>query len=689
MAKQQQSERLRKVHQRAMLDFDNIQSAVWDGRMEALSDRRFYSLSGAQWEGQYEEQFANKPRLEMNKVHLAVIRIFNEYRANRITVDFLPKDGETGEDVADVCNGLYRADEQDSTADEAYDNAFEEAVGGGMGAWRLRACYENDEDEDDTRQRIKIEPIFDADSTVFFDLDAKRQDKADAKRCYVLTSMSPQGYMDEYGEDLATWPKDIQRTEFDWFTPDVVFVCEYYEVEEKTEVINFYRGLVQDEPDMRIPQSELDADEEKAAELEARGFRLVRQKRIKTKRVHKYILSGSKVLKDEGLIAGKCIPIIPNYGKRWFIDNVERFMGHVRLAKDAQRLINMQVSNLAEMAALSPRQKPIFTPEQMAGHADMWANDNVQNWPFLLVNTIRDAEGNPMPSGPLGMTQPPQVSPAGAALYQVAEQGLSDLLGNQQAGEQVQQQTSGKAVELIQNRLDMQVFIYMSNLAKAMKRSGEVWLSMQQDILVEDSRRMKTLDPQGNVGSVVMNQPAYDKDKATEYIKNDLGGVDLDVAVDVGPSSASRRSATVRALTGIMAVTQDPETMSVLNSLTLMNIEGEGLADMRAWARNKLVRGGVIKPTDEEAQEMQAQAQNQQPDPNSVYLQAAAEEAQAGAAEKRANTVESIASANLKDAQTQKTLVDAGVAQQNTRIATVQALQSVMQPPQNSQNKSI
>lgn len=678
---QQQSERLRKVHSAAMAEFDDIQATCWDGRMQALDDRRFYSLQGAQWEGEFGEQFANKPRLEMNKVHLAVIRIFNEYRANRITVDFLPKDGETGEDVADVCNGLYRADEQDSTADEAYDNAFEEAVGGGMGAWRLRACYENDEDDDDTRQRIKIEPIFDADSTVFFNLDAKRQDKADAKRCYVLTSMTPAAYMEEYGELDATWPKDIQRATFDWFSADVVFVCEHYVVEEKAEVINFYRGLVEDEPDMRIPEADLEADPDKAMELEARGFRLVRQKRIKVKRVHKYILSGSKVLKDEGYIAGKCIPIIPNYGKRWFIDNIERFMGHVRLAKDAQRLINMQVSNLAEMAALSPRQKPIFTPEQMAGHEMTWANDNVENYPYLLVNAVRDAEGNPMPAGPLGMTQPPQVSPAAAALFQVAETGLSDLLGNQQAGEQVMQQTSGKAVELIQNRLDMQVFIYMSNLAKAMKRSGEVWLSMQKDILVEENRRMKTLDPQGNVGSVVMNQPAFDKEKALEYTKNDLGGADLDVAVDVGPSSASRRSATVRALTGIMAVTQDPETISVLNSLTLMNIEGEGLSDMRAWARSKLVRGGVIKPTEEEAQEMQAQAQNQPPDPNSVYLQAAAEEAQAAAAEKRANTVESIANADLKRAQTQKTLVEAGATEQNTKIATVQALQSVMQPP--------
>jgi hypothetical protein len=64
------------------------------------------------------------------------MRIINEYRNNRITVDFISKEGDEDDRLADACDGLYRADEEDSVADEAYDNAFEEAVGGGFGAWR-------------------------------------------------------------------------------------------------------------------------------------------------------------------------------------------------------------------------------------------------------------------------------------------------------------------------------------------------------------------------------------------------------------------------------------------------------------------------------------------------------------------------------------------------------------------------
>lgn len=660
--------RLANIHAEALAEFDEIQEALREERLQCLEDRRFYSISGAQWEGPLNDQFENKPRFEMNKVHLAVIRIINEYRNNRITVDFTPKDGEP-DDMAEVCDGLYRADEQDSTAEEAYDNAFEEAVGGGFGAWRLRSRYENEYDDDDTRQRICIEPIFDADSSVFFDLNAHRQDKADARRCYVLTAMSPSAYEEEWNDSPASWPKTIINTFFDWCSPNVVYVAEYYKVEEKTEIIHIYRGL--DGTDMKVPDRELQDDPEKEATLLATGFREVRQKKVKRKQVHKYIMSGGKVLEDCGIIAGDCIPIVPVYGKRWFVDNVERCMGHVRLAKDAQRLANMLRSNLGELAAQSSREKPIFTPQQVAGHSVMWAEDNIKEYPYLLVNPITDANGQQQAAGPIGYTKPPSVPPALGALLQIVEQDLQDLLGNQAAGEQVQPNMSGKAISLIQQRLDMQVFIYMSNLAKAMRRSGQIWLSMSKDLLIEEKRKMKTVDPMGETGSVEINAPGYDEESGELVTENDMTKADFDVNVEVGPSSSSRRDATVRALTGMMQITQDPSDAAVMGAMAMMNMEGEGIGDVRDYFRKKMVMQGVVKPTEEEKAEMEAAQQNQQPDANTLYLLAAAEKQKADAEKTRADIIGSLADAELtgadtelRGAQTQKTLAEAGQAQQ-------------------------
>ncbi len=682
MTKEQQ---LSEVHARAMARFDAIQSAVRDERMQCLKDRRFYSIAGAQWEGPLGDQFENKPRFEMNKIHLAVIRIFNEYRNNRISVSYTTKDGSKNDKLADSCNGLYRADEQDSCAQEAYDNAFEEGVGGGIGAWRLRACYEDEEDDEDTRQRIRMEPIFDADSCVFFDLDAKRQDKADAKFCFVLTSMTPAAYMDAYGDDPASWPKEIHMTEFDWATPDVIYVAEYYEIEKTTELIRIFRGLALTdggEPDeLKMLDSDLKDDSARLETLLATGFEEVRQKRVTRNRVHKYQMSGAKVLEDEGRIAGSCIPIVMFFGKRWFVDNVERCMGHVRLATDAQQLANMLRSFLAEIAVQSPVEKPIVTPEQMAGHQTMWSEDNIKKYPYLLLNPMKDAAGNVIPMQGLAYTKAPAIPPALAALLQITEQDLQDLLGNQQAGEKLESNMSGKAVELVQNRLDMQVFIYMSNMSKAVKRSGEIWLSMAKDLLIEEGRLMKSVGAEGQIDSVEIMRPAFDEDTSEQYMENDLSRAKFDVAVDVGPSSISRRAATVRAITGMMGLTQDPETLSVLTSMAMMNMEGEGIGEVRDFFRKKLLRMGVLKPTKDEAKEMEAEAENQQPDPQAEYLKAAAAESVAKSGKARADTVLTEAKAEQTKAQTAQALSSMSTEQQDQLLNLMQQLDQAMTPP--------
>ena len=675
MARISREQRLANLHAEALSQFDNVQTALRDERLQCLQDRRFYSLAGAQWEGPLWDIYENKPKFEVNKIALAVMRIISEYRNNRITVDFVSKDGAENDKLADTCDGLYRADEHDSVANEAYDNAFEEAVGGGFGAWRLRTTYEDDEDEDNERQRIQIEPIFDADSSVFFDLNAKRQDKADARFCYVIYSMTRESYMEEWNDDPTDWPKIIHQYEFDWCTPDVVYIAEYYKVEDVTETIRIFRTI--DGSEERYKSSDFNDDPNLEETLAAIGSVEVRQRKIKSRKIHKYIMSGGKVLEDCGYIAGKCIPIVPVYGKRWFVDNVERCMGHVRLAKDAQRLKNMQLSKLGEISALSSVEKPILTPEQIAGHQLMWAEDNLKDYPYLLINPITNADGSQAISGPVAYTRSPAIPPAMAALLQVTEQDMQDILGNPQAGEKVVSNVSGKAVEMIQQRLDMQTFIYMSNFAKAMKRCGEIWLSMAKDVYVEEGRQMKVITDNGDTDSVTLMQPTIDQETGEVKMANDLGAAKFDVDVDVGPSSSSKRAATVRALTGMMQITQDPETLQVLGAMAMMNMEGEGVGDVQDYFRKRLIRMGVVKPTDAEAEALMAemQAAGQQQDPNAIFLQAAAEEAVAKAARARADTVETIASAELKRAQTAETIAKASEIDQNIALTTIEALE--------------
>ena len=668
-------DKLSLIHQAARAEFDQIQGAMYQERMNCLGDRRFCSLAGAQWEGPLGDQFENKPRFEVNKIHMAVLRIINEYRNNRITVNFSSKEGEEYDKLADTCAGLYRADEQDSGAEEAYDNAFEEAVMGGFGAWRLRTEYQNEEDPEDDKQRVCIEPIFDADTSVYFDLGAKRQDKADAKRCFVLTSMTREAYKAEYDDDPATWPKTITRSQFDWYTPSVVYVAEYYKVEEVSEQIRIYKDFNGEEESLR--PEELDKEEE----MLATGWKEVRRKKVKTRKVRKYIMSGAKILEDCGYIAGKNIPIIPVYGKRWFVDNVERCMGHVRLAKDAQRLKNMQLSKLGEISALSAMEKPILVPEQVAGHQLMWAEDNLKNYPYLLINTLTDANGSPMVAGPVAYTKPPALPPSMAALLQLTEVDMQEILGSPGQGDKMVSHLSGKTVELVQQRLDMQTFIYMSNMAKAVKRCGEIWLSIARDIFIEEGRKMKTVHESGKMEPIELMKPVVNEEGEIEY-ENDLSSAEYDVVVTVGPASSTKRLATVRALTDMMTMTQDPEMTQVLSAMAMLNMEGEGISDVRDYFRKKLLMMGVLKPTEAEAEEMAVAAQNAQPDPQAQYLQAASEEAIARASKAQADSILAVAKAEEARAKTTETLSKVSTTDQDRIFALADRLTQPAQPMQ-------
>ena len=203
------------IHFRAVRQFDRIQLAVENERSQCLEDRRFYAIAGAQWDGDLGEQFENKPRLEANKIQLAMMRLFSDYRNNRISLKFVPKDGSEHAELSEICAGLFRADEQDCNADEAYDLAFEDATSGGFSALRLRTIDSNADDIYDDSQRIVIEPVYDADSCVYFDLDARRQDKSDATYCFILTAYQKEEYEELYDESVESWDNLLPDGNFD------------------------------------------------------------------------------------------------------------------------------------------------------------------------------------------------------------------------------------------------------------------------------------------------------------------------------------------------------------------------------------------------------------------------------------------------------------------------------------------
>lgn len=655
--------------QSILRQFDCAYTAVRDVREECIYDRRFASVTGgmwakhgATWRGEMSDNFVNKPKMEVNKGALAIVRLINEYRSNRITVDFVNEFGEK-EDVASTLDGLYRACEKESIASEAYDNGFEEAVTGGFGAFRLTHCLNDEDDEEDDEedayQKIVIEPIFDADLSVFFDINSKRQDKRDAKKCWVIFSMSREEFEIKYpNTPLSEFRKP--ENGFNWGNQnsDVIYLAEYYEVEESKQRFYVLNPAVTGDQ-ILISEEEKNEDSSYYDELILRGYKQEKIKTKKIKKVHKYILSGLGVLEDLGYIAGTEIPIIPIYGKRFYIDNVEYCAGHIRYTKDIAVVKNMIISKLAEFSALSASEKPIMHIDQVAGLESFWKNAQQENYAYLPVKSIKSPTGQDVVSGPLGYSKPADLPPVLAALLQQTEFDIAEILGNQQQGDKIVSNISADAIERVQERLDNQSYIYIDNFAKAMRRAGEVFLSMAKEIYVEENRKVKSVGVTGDSSTAILNQKTM-KD-GFSYIKNDISNAKLKVNVDVGPSSSSRNEKNNKKLLALLPYIQDPETMNTVMSLLLMNTDFEGGGDIKDYYRKKLVMQGIIEPNEEEKQILEEQAKEpKQPNPQDAYLLASAEKLKADTQKISTDITLNQAKVDLTKADTIKTLHEAG-----------------------------
>jgi len=150
-------------------------------------------------------------------------------------------------------------------------------------------------------------------------------------------------------------------------------------------------------------------------------------------------------------------------------------------------------------------------------------------------------------------------------------------------------------------------------------------------------------------------------EKGDLELDGNLADALFDVAVSVGPSSASKRAGIVRSLTGMMQFTQDPETLAILSSMSIMNMEGDGIQDLREFFRKKLVTMGAMEPNEKDIKQAQEQAANAQPTPNDQYLLAAAEKEKSVAKKNEADIVQTLADAELKKAQAVKIMVEANM----------------------------
>lgn len=656
----------------------------YDTRLKAADDTLFAWIT--QWDDTYLNESDLAYRGEFNILRKAMRQIITDLISNPVQVDFDPVD-DTDDSGADIMDGMYRADMRNNTSQEAKKNANQEVIVCGVAAWELRNEYKTNIGGDE-RQVIKRYPLYEANNNVMWDPNAKLLDKSDANYVSCLVGYSEEGYKllcEELGaEDCAA--SSFSNPEISYVFPWIsetrkVYVTRFFHREMKKVKHLTFEDLFGTE--RTIMESDFDQHEDSLVD---EGFNLVSEKTIERYVVTKYIASGGGIL-ESSVIPGEHIPVVPQYGERAFVEGEEHYEGIVRLAKDPQRLRNFQMSYLADIVSRSPREKPIFTQEQIQGYEDMYeVNGSDNNYPYMKQNAL-DGQGNPLPVGPVGYIKAPEVPPALSQSMQESRAAVDDVAGAGLPADITDVDLSGKALNALNKRLDMQSYTYQDNHKFAMRRDGEIYASMARD--VHDSEQEVILvKVDGSKSKEMINKTEMNFETMETEIKNNVNAMIFDVYADIGPAFESVKAQTKEELKELLnSGTLDAETHTILMAEYMTMTEGSNFEDLREYFRNKLIMLGVKKPETPEEEQMVAQAQQeQQPSPEQ---QAAMINAQADLKNAEANVLEQQNRAADRDVQLSKIQVDAQGKQQKQLSDDQVNYFKVQQEQQKIDNKAI
>lgn len=615
--------------------FDKAYTSGQTTREKAADDLVFYWIT--QWDDQLLNTVPLQYRGQFDILRKAGRKILSDLRANPVQPDFKPKD-EARTDDAEILDGIYRAEDRRLSSQEAYDYAAQDAVVCGFGAWELFTEYVSNR-AGDLMQVIKREYISEANNTVFWGPNARKLDKSDATECHILKAYSTDGYKDLVKE--LTGEEDVKIVPSNFASPETSYVFPWLEGDSKIYVCTSYiRKRVDDvvltmtDPfgeTMRLRKSDL---EDVMDELIEGGFEITDEKKIKRWEVRKYIASGERILNGEDgeVIAGEHIPVVPVYGERAIVEGEETYEGITRLAKDPQRLRNFQLSYLQDIVSRSPRPKPIFTPEQVAGFEFMYEDAGADNnYPYYLNNRLAK-DGTPLPVGPIATMPEQQVPNALIASIELSRQAVEDVANPGVPQNIADPDLSGKAVLALQSSIDQQSYIYQHNFKFAKRRDAEIFASMAVEIL--DTPRKVTIEtPDGNRQQVEIMQTVIDRQTGEPTVLNDLTNMEFDVYAEIGQSYQSQKEQTRERLLAMYEALDPNDPMRKVLMLTLLeNVDGINLKHVRDMARKQLIMDGVKEPETEEELLMVQQMQQQPAQPDAALVLANAEQTKADAA---------------------------------------------------------
>lgn len=578
-------------------EFDACEEAERDQRKQSESDLKFSKL-GEQWDQADIEmrRKTGRPCLTINRCPAFTKQVTNDARLNRAQIKVQPVGGGADKMTADIQSDLIRNIETASQATQAYDRAFDFAVNGGVGYFRVNLDYADDDAWD---QDISIGEVSNP-ASVYGDYQSTAPTSIDWKRAFVTDWYTLAAFKDKWGDDYKATSFDVGSKDYDakWFEDKGkrIRVAEHWKrVKVPAKLLRLSNGMVM--------------YEEKVLEIQdlllAQGVSVEGERETQTWKVKQRIVTGCDVIEEIDW-PGKYIPIIPMYGEEANINGKRYFFSLIHRAKDSQRLYNYQRSLAAELGALQPKAPWIGPKGMFNSDQDRWATANTTPHPYLEYDVV------PEQAGATPQRQMFQGPPAGvmqealmAADDMKAIMGIYDASLGARSNE-----TSGRAIMARQREGDTSTFDFLDNRNRAVEHGGRVILDLLPKVYSTE-RIMRAVQEDGSTYTIPINQPVVMQAQAQAVLQGqqvpeqppeqsgppqyqpvsqlppelaqrlqavtrifDLTAGKYDVTVTAGPSFTSRREEAATQMMEFIRVF--PQSAGLIGDLLAKNLDWPG-----------------------------------------------------------------------------------------------------------------
>ena len=539
-----------------------------DNRKRALEAIKFRALE--QWPARVKQERemdaeGSRPCLVMDEINQYLNQVKNDYRQNRPGIKARPVDDKGDKEVAEAFQGLIRHIEDVSNADIAYDNAFDNALDGGFGYFRVITDYCDDDTFD---QEIKICGIKNR-FAVYLDPSRQLPDGSDAEFGFITEWLSKEEFKRLYPNASDKSWTEGEEGEEDWTKEDDIRLAEYFYVEYQSRTL------------IALPDGEIAYKDEWPKDLEVP--KELKTRDVQVRKVCWVKTNGIEAI-DKRDWLGKWIPIVECIGNEIDIEGKSKKSGIVEGAMDPQRMHNYSVSSFVEQVALAPRAPYIAAEGQLSGHEGDWKTANRRNLSVLQYKPNHDESGSLLPAPQ--RQPPPGIPPGWAAIVEGSRGWVQSSMGMYNASLGApSNEKSGKAILARQREGDTATFHFPDNMAKSIRHCGRILVDLIPKIY--DTKRVVRLLAEDGAESYAVFDPGMETPKTERQLTdgtiqkmyNPTVGK-YDVTISVGPSYTTKRQEGAEMMTQVLQ--GNKEMMALIGDIYFRILDvpyGDKIAD--------------------------------------------------------------------------------------------------------------